>query len=387
MTKSKVLIAHQSTIPHYRVPFYETVNRLRPQWWEFGVVFDESPARRQKVFAEPVDPRRFGFKTIPTRTIFLDLFVRRVIFQTFVLKAGNYDLLVLEDTLNNLSYPVARLWRMLGTAIAYWGHGRDVSVDQAVGWKQAAEKLKRNWERKCDGYFAYTAGVRDDLAVNGVEPSIIHVLDNTIDINAERSAYESLIGKRENLRKQVGLENRKILLLVGRLNSGKRLDFLGEAIQALRQKRPEYHLVVIGGGDPSIVDALRRILGEDGITCCGAITERRRLAEWYVRGDAYVFPGNVGLGVVQSLCYDLTPVVVDRRTHNPEYEYLDDNNSVVVRGGASPAEYAIEIHRLCSDRTLWDQYRARAWPSIRHLTIERMAQRFVDGVSQILRSV
>ena len=31
-TVKKVLIAHQSTIPHYRVPFYEAVERLRPKW-------------------------------------------------------------------------------------------------------------------------------------------------------------------------------------------------------------------------------------------------------------------------------------------------------------------------------------------------------------------
>ena len=45
MSIKKVLIAHQSTIPHYRVPFYEAVERLRPKWWEFSVIYDTAEAR------------------------------------------------------------------------------------------------------------------------------------------------------------------------------------------------------------------------------------------------------------------------------------------------------------------------------------------------------
>ena len=386
MTKSKVLIAHQSTIPHYRVPFYEAVNRLRPSWWEFGVVLDESPARREKIFIEPVDPKQFGFKTIPTRTVSLGLFGRNIVFQTFVWRVGRYDLLVLEDALYNLSYPTARFWRRRGTAIAYWGHGKDASVAQAVGWKRIAEKLKRHLVRNCEGYFAYTPGVRDHLVRHGAQLTKIHLLNNTIDIVAERSAYKTLIGERGKLRGAVGLEGRKILLFVGRLNKGKYLGFLGDAVQKLREKRPEYHLVVIGGGNPSLAEDLRRRLGEDGLTYCGMIVETPRLAEWYVRSDAYAFPGDVGLGVVQALCYDLTPVVVAGRTHNPEIEYLNDNNSVIVRANASPAEYATAVDHLCSNGALWEEFRAQAWPSIEHLTIDRMAQNFVGGVSQILRS-
>jgi glycosyltransferase involved in cell wall biosynthesis len=381
-----VLIAHQSTVPHYRVAFYEAVNRLKPPWWDFGVVFDENPGRREKIFVEPVDPGQFGFKTIPTRTVFLDPFGHRVWFQTFIRHAGRFDLIVVLDALHNLSYPLTRLWQMRGNALAYWGHGKDQSVDRAAGWKRLAEKLKRHMVRNCDGYFAYTRGVGDAVADLGVEPSKIHVLNNTIDIAAERSAYESLINQRLELRQAAGFANRRILLLVGRLNKRKRFRFLVEAVQDIRRTRPEYHLVVIGGGDQSVTEGLRRTLGDDGVTCCGTIVERPRLAEWFVRSDVYVNPGNVGLGVVHSLCYDLTPVVIDRRTHSPEYEYLNDRNSVIVRETVSPAEYGSEISALCSNQARWEQYRALAWPSINHLTIDNMAQNFIDGVGEILRT-
>jgi glycosyltransferase involved in cell wall biosynthesis len=384
MPKKQVLIAHQSTIPHYRVSFYDAVNRLKPSWWDFRVVFDEDAERRRRLFVEPTDPSTFGFKTIPVRTIFLELLGRRALYQTFVRRAGRYDLIVLEDAVHNLAYPAVRIWRGRGTAIAYWGHGKDHSVARAVGWKRLAENFKRRLVKNSEGYFAYTAGVQDLVAEKGVDPGKIYVLNNTIDIEAERASYEPLIESRSELRRAEGLSDKKVLLHVGRLNKWKRLDFLGEAVKSLRADRPEYHLVVIGGGEQAFIDSLRQALGEDGFTHCGVIVERSQLARWYALSDAYVHPGDVGLGVLQTLCYDLTPVVVDRPTHNPEYEYLNNTNSVIAPPDVSAAGYAREIARLCSDHSRWAKYRESAWPSINHLTVDQMAQNFIDGVNAIL---
>lgn len=383
MTKH-VLIAHQSTIPHYRVPFYNSVERLRPRSWDFSVVFDASRKRREKIFVEPVDTSQFEFELVPTRTLSLELSGKTAVIQSFPLRSRHYDLIIVEDVLHNLAYSLVRFWRTFGTSIAYWGHGRDRSVETAVLWKRLSERLKLRWLRRSDGYFAYTEGVKRYLVEQGLAEGKIHVLNNTVDIEAERSAFEALKGRREELRRASGLADRKVLLYVGRLNKRKRLAYLAEAVRHLRQRKPEYHLVVVGGGDASRIDTLRQNLGDDGLTLCGVIVDRDELAKWYVRSDAFVFPGDVGLGVVQALCYDLTPVVVDRATHNPEFEYLDDNNSVIVRRDAAPGEYGAAIDGFCSDRMRWAEYRTRAWRSVRHLTIDSMAQRFVDGVNEIL---
>ena len=381
----RVLIAHQSTIPHYRVAFYDAVQEFKPAWWDFRVVFDDDLERRKRFFVEPIRPERFGFATLPTRTFFIGHRRRSLVLQTFLSQLHRYDLLVLEDALRNLSYPLARAWRSKNTALAYWGHGRDYSVAHPGRWKRFSEALKRSWARKSEGYFAYTEGVARDLAADGVDPSRIQILNNTIDIRQERASFASLIDERDELRLRAGLSNRKVLLFVGRLNEGKRLGFLGESIRALRRDHPEFHLVVIGGGQQSALDELRRTVGEEALTYCGVIVERAQLAKWFVSSDAYVHPGDVGLGIVQALCYDLTPVVVDRRTHNPEYEYLNSRNAMIAPAGASPRDYGDHIVRLCSDYLTWDGFRTQAWPTIRHLTIESMATRFIEGVNRILR--
>ena len=48
----KVLIAHQSTIPHYRVPFYNSLENQKPDNWQFDVVFDISELEKPRFFKE-----------------------------------------------------------------------------------------------------------------------------------------------------------------------------------------------------------------------------------------------------------------------------------------------------------------------------------------------
>jgi glycosyltransferase involved in cell wall biosynthesis len=104
-----------------------------------------------------------------------------------------------------------------------------------------------------------------------------------------------------------------------------------------------------------------------------------------VLSDLYTFPGAVGLGPLQALCFDLTSAVIHSSIHNPEYEYLSRYNALIVPEGATPKQYTEAISALLKDRVRWTELRDHAWPSIKHLTIENMAQNFIRGVNQILR--
>jgi glycosyltransferase involved in cell wall biosynthesis len=382
MPVKQVLIAHQSTIPHYRVPFYEAVERIRPKWWEFSVIYDAANARG-KSFLE-FDPRGVGFHIKESRTYSLMLANKQVLFQTFPFGALRYDLLVMGSELNNVSYPMSYLWRFAGKSIAFWGHGRDSSVERAEGLKALGEQTKVWLTRRADGFFAYTNGVRDYMVKNGVDGNKIFVLHNTIDIAKQRALFESLIPQRESLRSEAGLSDKKVLLFVGRLNTRKYLNTLFDAFSHLRRADESYVLVIIGGGDTSVLQNLREKCGESSFRYLGVVSDDD-IGRFYVLSDLYTFPGAVGLGPLQALCFDLTSVVIHSSIHNPEYEYLNLENSLIVPQGATPQQYARAISTLLEDRVKWAELRDHAWPSIKHLTIDNMAQNFVDGVSAIFR--
>jgi glycosyltransferase involved in cell wall biosynthesis len=104
----------------------------------------------------------------------------------------------------------------------------------------------------------------------------------------------------------------------------------------------------------------------------------------FVASDAFVLPGLTGLAPLTSLCYDLTPILIENRAHGPEVEYFDDTNAVTAPAVATASDYARHIHELLDDRERWQRLRAAAWPSIQHLTIDNMARRFIAGIDWML---
>ena len=376
----KVLIAHQSTIPHYRIPFYDAVERLRPKSWEFFVVYDTAQARNKSYWA--FDQSSVNFPIKESRTYTVKFAGKALSFQTFPFKASKYDLLVLGSELNNLSYPMSYLWRSRGKSIAFWGHGRDSSVVNPKGFKAFGERTKVWLTRRADGFFAYTNGVRDYMVNNGVDRRKIFVLYNTIDIAKQRALFDSLISQRERLREQAGLSGKKVLLFVGRLTRQKQLDVLVHAFCSLRKADESYHLIIVGGGETSMLSDLKDQCGERAFNYLGATED---ISHSCVMSDLYVLPGAIGLGPLHALCFDLTPAVIHSAVHKPEYEYLTSNNALILPKGSTSEQYAFAINALLEDRPRWAELRAHAWPSIKHLTIENMAANFIAGVNSILQ--
>lgn len=256
MSVKRVLIAHQSTIPHYRVRFYQEVERLRPRWWHFTVVYDANETKKN--FFLELDHTTFGFDVTCVRTHELKFRHAHLQYQSFPFTAWKYDLIVVGNSVHNISYPLTFLWRLLGKRVAYWGQGRDTSVQRPTGIKRLGEQIKVWATCRSNGFFAYTKSVHDFMAQQGLSEEKIFTLYNTIDIEKLRSIFEEQIRSRDDYRKSEGLEDKKVLLFVGRLNSRKRLDFLIEAFAILRQRDPQYHLIVIGGGGYVVYFAARR---------------------------------------------------------------------------------------------------------------------------------
>ena len=381
MSVKRVLIAHQSTIPHYRVRFYQEVERLHPNWWTFTVIYDAHEARKQ--FFLELDHKTFGFHIKCVRTYALKLGSRRMVFQTFPFTAWPYDLIVVGNSMYNLSYPLTALWCLFGKSVAFWGQGRDTSVQHAVGLKRLAEKAKIWLTCRSNGFFAYTQSVHDFMKHQGLDENKMFTLYNTIDIKKLRSIFEQHIQYRNHYKENENLIDKKVLLFVGRLNKRKRIDFLIETFIILRCRDPKYHLIVIGGGDTSYISQLEEECGKDAICYKGSVSEAD-IHYYYIISDLYILPGAVGLGPLQALCFDLTPVVIDSPIHNPEYDYLNEANAMICNRTVNPAQYAEAIHTHLQDFEKWHRLRSQAWSSIQHLTIENMATNFVHGINTIL---
>lgn len=374
----RVLIAHQSTIPHYRVDFYNALEAARPETWSFEVVFDSSERQKKRFFEEEIDPSTFTFPTLETNTYSIKLGEKVFNFQTFWTKAAQYDLIIVGSALSNLTYPLCRFYRLFGRRYAIWGHGKDRTVAKPSRLKKMLEVFRSQLSRSTDGFFAYTTDIKTYLQSRGVASAKIHVLNNTIDILKQRYFFDKFHPEKYSIKQQLGLGGKKVLLFVGRFTRNKRVGFLLEAFAELIKIDPDFHLVMVGSGSQTYQSQ-----APGQITFFDAITDLNKLAPLYVASDVFVFPGDVGLGPLQALCYDLPVITLESPTHMPEIIYLNQKNSLILPASATPRKYALAIYELFNAPKQLAKLRLSIWESIAHLTIEQMARNFIAGVNAI----
>ncbi|MDJ0636146.1 MAG: glycosyltransferase family 4 protein [Xenococcaceae cyanobacterium MO_188.B29] len=376
----KVLIAHQSTIPHYRVPFYNALERLKPDNWCFEVVFDPSEIENRRFFKEPLDIKQFKFPILAVNTIAAKIAGKNISYQTFLKKAAEYDLIIVEQVLHNVSYFLCHLHQLTGVKLAYWGHGKHAGAkNNSSLLKNLSEQLKTQLTIRADGFFAYTSRGKSFVVDKGFSPDNVFVLNNTVDINIQRQAFEKFKEQREEISRMLGVADKKVLLLVGRFSKTKRIEFLLEAFSIIQKKDANFHLLLVGSGGEKYLP--RKL---QNVSYFGPITNLDKLAPIYVAADVFSFPGSVGLGPLQALCYDLPVITIDSDIHPPEIEYLSPKNSIILPSNSTPEDYALTISKLFEDAKGLQKLKAGTWMSIKHLTIERMAQNFIEGVNSLL---
>ncbi len=366
----KVLFAHQSTIPHYRIPFYNSLKNNKPAWWDFEVVDIKSKDDHEEVI---------NFKIKKSKEYSLRLFGQNVKYQAFLSEINKYDLLIVEDAVNNLSYPLSHILKSSNTKIAYWGHGKDVTINENTGFlKKAIEKYKLGQVKKAEGYFAYMPAVKEYLINKGVSSDKIFTVYNTIDLDKERAIYNE-INK---------LSNEKIrnILFVGRLTESKKIQFLLKIFESLNDINKDYKFTIVGDGDIKYQNMIKEKSKNLDINLLGEITDKVTLAKTFMDHSMYVFPGYVGLGPLHAMCYDLIPVIRESKYHKPEIEYLNHNNSLILPENSTPVNFAFQIEKLVNNKTFYIDKKKKVWPSIQAYTIENMANNFIAGINKILQS-
>ena len=382
----RILFAHQSTIPHYRVPFYNALQQRIPNDWCFDVVFDSSEVNEKRFFQEPLDVTRFTFPTVDTRTYLVKLGSKKIKYQTFWLKAAKYDLIIVGGAMDNLTYPLCQLHQLHQTKFAYWGHAKNRRIANPNYLRVLFEKFRMILHHKADGIFAYTQGVKLYLESQGIAAQNIFVFNNTIDIDLQHRVYKQLLPNREKFRQEQGLNGKKVILFVGRYTKNKRISFLLDSFSILASRDDSFHLLLVGSGVENYP-----INNHHNISTFGPIVDIENLGSIYVASDIFSFPGAVGLGPLQALCFNLPVVTIDSPTHMPEFEYLSPANSIILPENATPELYAQTILNIFQNNPNDDNqkigdFKSTIWPSIRHLTIDQMANNFIEGINTLLYS-
>jgi len=167
------------------------------------------------------------------------------------------------------------------------------------------------------GAAVYSEKGKNNLIKSGVKKDSIAIIKNAIN----EKDYGFLKYDLTHYKKH---HNELSILFCGRITADKKLELLIRAINIIKSKYfIPIKLVIVGGGD---IINLKKIINEldihENIEFAGAKYERD-LPSYYMNSDLFVYPGGIGLSIVQALSYGLPVITSDNiKIHGPEIELL-----------------------------------------------------------------
>jgi len=294
---------------------------------------------------------------------------------------GPGDVLVVTGNPRFLSnLPLMLAARRRGAAVAWWGHGW--SATSTPG--RAAVRMRLM--RLMDAIMVYTETEVEDLAACGFDRRRLFALNNAIDqrpIQAARGQWSA--EQLATFQREQGLTGRQLLLFCGRLRQDPPtdLDVALRALPMLSGRMENVELAVIGNGPAAArLQAVAHSLGiHQRVRWLGAIYDEARLAPWFLSATAFLYPGPIGLSLMQAFGYALPVLTHDRhREHNPEIAALRDGENGLLFPRGDHATLARRVAELCTDAALRARLSAAALNTVtRDYTLPNMVERFISA--------
>ncbi|SFU91746.1 glycosyltransferase family 4 protein [Pseudoduganella namucuonensis] len=313
-------------------------------------------------------------EVIPTRYLLQQM----LCWQPFGRQARDADLVIVMHE-NKILY---NLWLMFWARpkrLAFWGHGANLQSDRPQGWK---ERFKRWTVKKADWWFAYTELSADLIAAAGFPVERTTVVENAVDTD-EMIALCAQVGEAElaERRRQLNLGEGPVGLYLGSLYKEKRLGFLLESAQRIRERLPGFQLLVVGAGpdEALMAEAAAR---QPWIHVLGPLQGRDKCVAMLL-ADVMLNPGLVGLGILDSFASGRPMFTTDCGLHSPEIAYLHSGeNGVMTADGVAPfADAVTEVLRSPSELA---RLAGGARASASRYTVDNMAQRLSSGIGDAL---
>lgn len=240
-------------------------------------------------------------------------------------------------------------------------YARHLSGDTMLG--DVVEVLVREFYERCAVVTVPSAATVDVLRARGYQIGRFEVFGNGVD-----AALFDPARRDEATRVALGGAGKTLLLYTGRVSREKGLDRLAEGYLAMRERRDDVYLVVVGDGPER--DALADRLG-DVATFTGFLTGED-LARTIASCDIFVFPSRtdtLGRTVVEAQACGLPAVV---RGDGGPRECLVPGRTGFVADGEDDAQFFGHVETLIDDAILRGQMGKAARSFAQALTWERV---------------
>lgn len=363
----------QHRLLHYRTRFFE---HLRDACDAAGVTLQLAHGQASRREAVKRDEGELSW-AVRVRNSVWEFGEQDLIWQHLPAAVRTASMIVLMQENRILSnYPFLLRGSLGHQKIAYWGHGRNFQATAPAGMR---ERWKRWLIDKVDWWFAYTEATASILRAAGYPSSRITCVNNAIDTIGFRRELDSVTEDQiAQTRRSLGIGNgAPVGIYCGSLYPDKRLDFLVGAGEYVRERLPNFALLIIGDG-PSMGALQSAASSRPWLHLLGTRrgVEKARL---FRLADVMLNPGLVGLHVLDAFCAGLPIFTLSNSRHSPEIVYLGEAGSGFVTA-ESVEEYGRTVVQVLANPKDLLILRQRSRTAAEAYTLESMVARFMSGI-------
>ena len=299
----RVLLIHPDRIPHYRIPIYTYLSGYLKQYGFEFIVTSDGIQPDNKSFID------FKYIEMPLSTRSIARLIHEQPIDVII------DFMELKHTYLFPTYFIARF--IHGKKMIYWGQGRDL-LDAGSSIKNLAYATE---QAMCDAIILYAEHLKKYIPKRFHEKTFI--ANNTLYIDYQGFSPGTT---REKVLAEYGIQTKKNIICMGRMQKRKRIDHLAEALASMN--RPDIGLILVGPDPEGILDGIRG----NTIYKLGPIYGNKRF-DLLTASDVYCLPGAVGLSIIDAFHCGL-PFVTEDGDESAEIGYLQNGiNGFVVRRG------------------------------------------------------
>ncbi|MES1191656.1 MAG: glycosyltransferase family 4 protein [Steroidobacter sp.] len=367
----------QQVVPHYRVAFFRKLHeqlsaRQIAMQLLYGTIA-RGPADAGQLLDDDWAKNVYTWKT---RVLGIN-----IVWQSVLSHLKESDLVVIEQSNRLLVNYLLLLRRPFSrTKLAYWGHGRNMQSTRPRGMR---ESIKRLLLRNADWWFAYTSMTHDYLLSRGYPETNITLVNNAVENRLAEDLRLLSLRDRATILAELGLPEGRYALFCGGLYQQKRIDFLLQAATLIRQRLPDFELLVVGDGPDRclIQQAMKQ---HTWIHYAGHVVGESVARYWHV-SKLLLMPGLVGLAIVDSFNAACPMVTTDFPYHSPEIAYLDSGvNGLMTENTVE--SFAAGVLELFGNEEQLNILRRGCINSAAVYTVEKMVQNFAEGIEHCLRT-